>query len=149
MYVKTHPPVTVLYSQHQTSLQQLSQFVGTVVKDLCAEATQHNALISGAPIWIYHGMDGKPDTVFTLEIAIPIQGDFKPSRFAIKQLQPFKAVTHTHEGAWDTMSETYGEILHHIDANKIPMNEECREVYLNIDFQQQEYNVTQIQMGVI
>lgn len=149
MYVKTHPPITVLYSRHQTSIQQLSQFVGKVVKDLCAEAVQHNALISGAPIWIYHGADGKPDTVFTLDIAIPIQGQFESSRFAIKQLQPFKAVTHTHEGAWNSLTNTYQEIMHHIDANKIPMNEECREVYLNIDFQQPQYNVTQVQVGVI
>jgi effector-binding domain-containing protein len=149
MYVKTHPPVTVLYSQHQTTIPQLGQYIGTVVKDLCAEAVQNNALISGAPLWIYHGMDGKPDTVFTLTIAIPIQGQFQSSRFAIKQLPAFRAVTHTHEGAWDTLAETYQEVMHHIDANKIPMTEECREVYLNIDFQQQQYNVVQVQMGVI
>jgi effector-binding domain-containing protein len=149
MYVKTHPPVTILYSRHQTTIPQLSQFVGNVVKELYAEAVQHNVLISGAPIWIYHGADGKPDTVFTLDIAIPIQGHLESSRFAIKQLQPFKAVTHTHEGAWSSLTNTYQEIMQHIDANKIPMNEECREVYLNIDFQQPEYNVTQVQMGVI
>ncbi len=101
------------------------------------------------PLWIYHGMDGKPDNVFTLTIAIPIQGEFKPSRFSIKQLPAFKAVTHMHEGAWTGMTQTYGDILQHIDANKIPMTEECREIYLNIDFQQEENNVVQVQMGVI
>lgn len=149
MQVKTHPPVTVLYSQHRTTIQQLGQFVGTVVRDLCAEAVQHNALISGAPIWIYHGMDGRPDTIFTLEIAIPVQGNFTPSRFSIKQLPAFKALTHTHEGAWTRLPEAYGAILQHVDAYKIPINEECREVYLNIDLQQPEYNITQVQMGVI
>ncbi|WP_315819763.1 GyrI-like domain-containing protein [Paraflavitalea speifideaquila] len=94
-------------------------------------------------------MDGKPDNVFTLTIAIPIQGEFKPSRFSIKQLPAFKAVTHMHEGAWTGMTQTYGDILQHIDANKIPMTEECREIYLNIDFQQEENNVVQVQMGVI
>ena len=149
MYIKTHPPVTVLYSRHQTSIQQLNQFVGTVMKDMYAEAIQNNAMVSGALLWIYHGMDGKPDTIFTLEIAIPIQGNVQSSRFAIKQLPAFKAVTHIHEGAWSTLPEAYGQIMHHIDANKIPMNEECREVYLNIDFQQPENNVTQVQMGVV
>lgn len=149
MQVKTYPPVTVLYSQHRTTIQQLGDFVGTVVKDLCAEAVQHNALISGAPIWIYHGMDGRPDTVFTLEIAIPIQGQFSSSRFAIKQLPAFKALTHTHEGEWTRLPEAYGAIMQHIDNHKIPINEECREVYLNIDFQTPQYNITQVQMGVI
>lgn len=149
MQVKTYPPVTVLYSQHRTTIRQLGDLVGTVVKDLCAEAVQHNALISGAPIWIYHGMDGRPDTVFTLEIAIPIQGLFSSSRFAIKQLPAFKALTHTHEGEWTRLPEAYGAIMQHIDNHKIPINEECREVYLNIDFQTPQYNITQVQMGVI
>ncbi len=149
MHVKTHPPVTVLYSRHQTTIPQLSQFVGVVVKDLYAEAVQHNALISGAPIWIYHGADGKPDTVFTLDIAIPIQGHVESSRFAVKELPAFKALTTTHEGAWHTLTRTYQDIMQHIDSHKIPMIEECREVYLNIDFQQPEHNVTQVQMGVL
>lgn len=149
MQVKTLPPVTVLYSQHRTTIRQLSDLVGVVVKDLCAEAVKYNALISGAPIWIYHGMDGKPDTVFTLEIAIPIQGEFAPSRFAIKQLPAFKAITHTHEGDWTRLPEAYGAMLQHIDNHKIPLNEECREVYLNIDLRQPEHNITQVQMGVL
>jgi effector-binding domain-containing protein len=149
MHVKVHPPITVLYSQHQTSIQQLNQLVGTVMKDLHAEIVQNNAMISGSTLWIYHGMDGKPDTVFTLEIAVPIQGKVSSSRFATKQLPAFKALTHTHEGPWSTMPEAYGDIMHHIDANKIPLTEESREVYLNIDFEQPENNVTQVQMGVI
>lgn len=148
MYVKTHPPVTVLYSRHQTTIPQLNQFAGTVVKDLYAEAVRNNALISGAPLWIYHGADGKPDTVFTLDIAIPIQGPIASSRFAIKELPAFKALTTTHEGAWNTLPGTYQSIMQHIDINKIPITEECREVYLNIDLQQPEYNVTQVQMGI-
>jgi len=150
MQVKTQPPVTILYSTHQTTIQQLSQFVGSVMKDLYAEAAEQDVLVSGPPSWIYHGMDGKPDTVFTLEIALPVQGAFiKPGRFAVKQLPPFKAVTHTHEGAWTALPEAYGQVIQYIDAHKIPMNEECREVYINIDFQNPENNITQIQMGVV
>jgi effector-binding domain-containing protein len=149
MHVKTHPPVTILYSTHQTSIQQLSDFVGVVMKDLCAEAVSNNALISGPPCWIYHGMDGKPNTIFTLEIAIAVQGEIKSTRFPTKQLPAFKAVTYTHEGSWSSMPQAYGQIMHHIDANKIPMNEECREYYLNIDFQNPENNITQIQVGVV
>jgi len=149
MYLKTHPPMTVLYSQHETTIQHLSEFVGIVLQDLCAEAIANKAVISGPVIWVYHGMDGKPDTVFTLTIALPIQGEFTPARFAIKQLPAFKAVTHTHEGPWNTLTETYEEIMHHIDANKIPITEESREVYLNIDFKHPQHNITQVQMGVV
>lgn len=149
MQIKTYPPVTVLYSSHQTTISQLAQFVGVIAKDLIAEAVQNNALISGPIIWIYHGMDGKPDTLFTLEIAVPIQGDFTPTRFAIKQLAAFKALNHTHEGPWQEMPQSYGEIMQHIDLHKIPLTEESREIYLNIDFQQPEHNITHIQVGVV
>src|SRR3990170_1354242 len=99
MTTKTHPPLTVLYSTHQTSIRELNQFVGTVMKDLYVEAA-NNTIVSGPVYWIYHGMDGKPDTTFTLEIALPIQGPFQPSRFSIKELPSFKTVAHIHEGAW-------------------------------------------------
>ncbi len=149
MDIKTHPSVTVLYSTHQTTIGQLEQFVGTVIKDLCAEAVSNNAMISGPLYWVYHGMDGKPDTVFTLEIALPVQGSFQSSRFAIKQLPAFKALTHTHQGAWEQLPVVYGQILQQIDVRKIPMNEECREVYINIDFQEPANNITEVQMGIL
>lgn len=149
MHVKTHPPVTVLYSTHRTTISQLAQFVGTIAKDLCAEAVQHNALISGPIIWIYHGLDGKPDTVFTLDIAIPVQGEFTPTRFALKQLPAFKALTHNHEGPWTDLPLAYGQLMQHVDNNKIPLTEESREVYYNIDLRHPQYNITQLQIGVV
>ena len=147
MYIKTHPPVTVLYSTHRVTLKELNQ-LQNVVKELYAEAAA-NAFISGPLYWIYHGADGKPDTEFTLEIAVPVQGAVNASKFQVKQLSPFKAVTHRFEGSYDQLYAAYGDIMHHIDSNKIPINEESREVYLNVDFQQPENNVTEIQMGVL
>jgi effector-binding domain-containing protein len=148
MKIKTHPPLTVLYSTHRTTIQQLNQFVGTVMKDLYTEAA-NSTLVSGPVYWIYHGMDGKPDTEFTLEIALPIQGKFESSKFSIKDLPAFKTVTHVHEGAWEQLHATYGQMMQHIEANKIPMKDECRELYLNIDFQKPENNITEVQVGIL
>lgn len=148
MTVKTHPPLTVLYSTHQTTIQQLNEFVRTVTRDLYAEAAT-NTLVSGPLYWIYHGMDGKPDTVFTLEIALPVQGTFQSSRFAIKELPAFKTITHIHEGAWEQLNATYGQMMQHIEANKIPMKDECRELYLNVDLQKPENNITEVQVGIL
>ena len=147
MKIKTHPPVTVLYSSHRTTLKELKQ-LQPVVKDLYTEAA-NNALISGPLYWIYHGADGKPDTEFTLEIAIPIQGQYSSSKFLTKQLTPFKAVTCLYEGSYDQIYAGYSEILQYIDAHKIPINEESRELYLNVDFQQPENCVTEIQVGAL
>lgn len=148
MTIKTHPPLTVLFSTHQTTMPQLEQLVGTVMKDLYSEAAQ-NTMVSGPVYWIYHGMDGKPDTVFTLEISVPIQGKFESSKFSIKELPAFKTVTHVHEGSWEQLHSTYGQIMKHIESNKIPIIDECRELYLNIDFQKPENNITEVQVGIL
>lgn len=148
MILKTHPPLTVLYSTHQTSLSELEKYVGTVMKDLHLEAA-NNSIVSGPVYWIYHGADGKPETVFTLEIALPIQGIFKSSKFYIKELPAFKTLSHIHEGAWEQLYATYTNMFKHIEANKIPIKDECREIYTNIDFHRPENNITEVQVGIL
>lgn len=145
MDVKTLPGVTVLYSSHQTTLKELNQF-GNVMKELFAEAAT-KSIVSGPLYWIYHGVDGKPDTVFTLDIAVPIQGAVASSKFSVKQLLPFKAITHRHEGAWDNIPKSFDSIMQFVDSKKIPLRDEYREMYLNIDFQHPENNITEMQMG--
>ena len=148
MQIKTHPPITVLYSTHRTTIKDLPQFIGTVMKDLYSEAASHTT-VSGPVYWMYHGMDGNPDTIFTLEIALPIQGEYPASRFAIKQLPAFKAISHIHEGNWGQLHATYAEMMQHLEANKLPLKDECREIYINIDFQKPENNITEVQVGIL
>jgi effector-binding domain-containing protein len=139
----------VLYSSHQTTIPQLGNFVGTIAKELYAEATALGVLVSGPQYWIYHGMDGNSDTVFTLEISLPIQGDISVCKFGVKEIPGFKAVSHWHQGAWERMPESYGAILQHIEQYKIAMTDECREVYYNVDFNRPEHNRVEIQLGIV
>lgn len=148
MTIKTHPPLTVLFSTHKTTIQELDPLVGTVMKDLYTEASK-NTVVTGPVYWIYHGADGRPDTIFTLEIALPIQGVFESSRFQTKVLPAFKSVSHVHEGVWQQLPITYAQMMQHIEANKIPLKDECRELYLNIDFQKPENNITEVQVGIL
>jgi len=149
MEIKTHPPVTVLYIAHQTTLNTLHQYVGTTIRDLLAEAAEQKALISGPVYWVYRGSDGKPDTMFTLEIALPVQGVATSKKFAVKQLPAFKALVHEHVGAWEDLPGVYGQLLKYIDDRKIAINDECREIYVNIDFENPANNITTVQMGVV
>ena len=148
MKIKTHPPLRVLSSLHQTTLQQLGPLVRTVMNDLYIEAAG-KTIVSGPVYWIYHGANGKPDTVFTLEIALPIQGFFQPSKFVVKDIPAFKSLSHVHEGSWDQLYATYEQIMQHIEANKIPMKDESRELYINIDFQNPANNITEVQVGIL
>lgn len=140
--------MTVLYSTHQTTIGQLGQYIGQAVKALYAEAAKNEVLVAGPAYWIYYGMDGHPDTVFTLEIAIPIQGKIVDSRFATRELAPFKAACHVHEAAWSRMSDAYAQLMQFIASKNLGMTGECRELYLNIDFEHPENNLTEIQVGI-
>ncbi len=42
-----------------------------------------------------------------------------------------------------------GSLLKYIDDRKIAINDECREIYVNIDFQNPGNNITTVQMGVL
>lgn len=139
----------VLYSSHQTTIPQLGNFVAVVAKELYAEASKLGVLVSGPQYWIYHGMDGNNGTVFTLEIAVPVQGDIPSTKFQVKEVPAYKSLSHLHTGAWEQMPASYGAVLGHIEQNKIAMNDECRECYLNVDFANPENNRVEIQMGIL
>lgn len=149
MKTVTQPAMTVLYSSHQTTIMQLSHFVGTIAKQLYAEATRLGLLVSGPQYWMYHGMDGNPETVFTLEIALPVQGETSGSSFPVKELLPFHSLVHTHAGAWEKMPESYQQLMAYIGENKIVLSGEYREVYLNVDFTHPENNRVEIQAGIL
>ncbi len=139
----------VLYSHHRTTIPELVQWVGSVAKQLYAEALNSGAMISGPQYWVYHGMDGKDETVFDLEIALPIQGAVHSTKFKVKELQPLRSLSHWHEGPWENMPATYGAMLQHIELHKIPMVDECREIYYNVDFDNPENNRVEIQLGIM
>lgn len=139
----------VLYSSHQTTIPQLGEFVGTVAKELYAEASLLGVLVSGPQYWIYHGMDGNNDTIFTLEISLPVQGELASTKFGVKELPALKAVSHWHKGPWEKMPESYSAILQHIEQHKIAMTDECREIYYNVDFSRPENNQVEIQLGIL
>lgn len=146
MHIKTYPPLMVLSSIHQTTISQLQQF-GPVMAELYAVAGR-KSFINGPLHWIYYGMDGNPDKEFTLEIAIPIRRAIQSTKFKVKELDFFKAITFPHEGLWEHLPGSHAQIMTRLAEHDIPVTNECREVFLNIDFSQPEKNMTEIQIGV-
>lgn len=146
MNIQTYSPLTVLYSTHQTTLQQLPTF-NTVMADLYAEAGR-KGIIAGPLYRIYHDMNGRPDALFTLELAIPVKKSFRSNKFKLKQLDFFKAVTFPHKGLWEQLPGSHALLMERLAEHRIPVTNECREVFLNIDLNEPMRNVTEIQIGV-
>lgn len=104
--------------------------------------------INGPLYRIYRGMDGRPDTLFTLEIAIPVRRAFRSQQFNIKELDPFRAITFPHEGPWEQLPGSHALIMEQLSRHHIPITNEYREVFLNIDVNEPANHITEIQIGV-
>lgn len=150
MQIKTHPPMTVLYSTHQTTFGELIKFAGVTVKELYKYVVDLDLLICGPQYWFYYGVDGNPETVFTLEIALPVQGKIpsSPPPF-FKELPPFKCLSARHEGPWEQMSGVYGKMMEMIGEKGFAMNGIFSEAYLHVDFVQPDNNITEVQIGLL
>jgi effector-binding domain-containing protein len=149
MEIKTFNPFTVLYFTKQITMAELFIFVRTKARELYTDALHSDLEIVGPVYWIYYGMDGNPETIFTLEIALPITEPISyQGNFAIKKLNPFKCISAVLSGSWENLPATYGTIFGEIGQKAHTPSGECREIYLHMDFNNPENNITEIQVGI-
>jgi effector-binding domain-containing protein len=149
MISKHVPLIPVLSFTTRTSLKEIGRFTGTVARQLYAEAARQELLPTGPLQWIYIGADGKPDTLFALEIALPVYGQSKGvSLFLHKELPPFECVSVLHHGAWDHLYETYDRLIDEISSKGKKLTGFCREQYLYMDFDIPANNITEVQVGI-
>lgn len=149
MEIKTQEPVKVLFKSVQTTLKTLKENVGETPDKFYEVAAQANLTPSAPQYWRYLGADGNPDTVFTMEMGLPISGDGHPAEFGIKEYPSFKYVSAIHNGPWDTISTTYGKIIGWLKMNRYNMANECREVYMVVDEANPENHRTEVQVGIL
>jgi len=149
MLIKEIKPVSVLYFTQKTTLNGLGQYVRTVARQLYREACRADLEVTGPIYWLYYGMDGQPDTEFTLEIALPVtEPNAYAGEFSTKALPSFRCVSGLHTQAWEEMPETYGQLISELTAHGCTMNGICREVYVQMDFKTPGNNVTEVQIGI-
>jgi len=149
METKLLPPVKVLYYSTQTTLKTLGEYVLNIAKQLYTESARLDLLPTGPIYWLYYGADGNPDTIFTLEIALPVNHTpIRASIFKYKVLPAFNCIDTVHYGKWETLPATYQKLIPQIMTNGHALSGFTREVYLNIDLNHPQYNITQVQVGV-
>ena len=149
MTQKTTPAIPVIFFTTRTTLKELPNYVVKVAKELYAEAVANDLLPAGPLHWVYIGADGKPDTVFTLEIALPVSGPLKKeSVFLQKELPSFTSLSATHNGAWDHLYETYEKLIDEVMVKGNKLSGICRELYHRIDLANPQHNITEVQVGI-
>ena len=122
---------------------------GTVMRDLYRYVTDLDLLVCGPQYWFYYGLDGRPDTKFTLEIALPVQGKIPTAVLPFfKHIPAFRCLSSRHEGPWGGLAEEYRRMLQHINDNELKMNGIYAESFLHIDFDEPANQITEIQIGL-
>ncbi|GAB3249272.1 hypothetical protein GCM10027347_06260 [Larkinella harenae] len=151
MQIKHAPSVTALAFSTRTTLPELNSFVRTVARRLYQEAARLDLEITGPIIWQYEGVDGRPETVFTLDILLPIQtiqgqpGD----SLVVKRFEAFSCISAEHPGPWDELVTVYPALRAQLLQEGYQQGALSREVYTNIDFENPANNVTEIQVQIL
>jgi len=150
MTIKTQPAINLLCFSTETSLIGLGQFVRVKASEIYNEAVKSNLEITGPIYWIYYGMDGYPETNFKLDIGVPVQKSKTTSNgFSCKTFEKMEFATCIHVGSWEKFPQSYAVLIKEIMDSGRSLNGITREVYINIDFDNPENNLTEIQLGLV
>lgn len=148
MIIKETQPFNALIFKTQATLPELMNY-GSVANELCNEAEKLGIQPTGALQWNYYGIDGKPETVFTLEITLPIQEEnVEIQGFEWKQVPAFKCLSLVHEGPWENLPQAYNKAMGYLATNGLTMTYACREIYLTMNSEKGADNTTEIQIGI-
>lgn len=152
MRITTVKAKKVMKFTTNATLKDLDKYTGTKPTELYIEAQRCGYQTMEPQIWQYTGPDGKPDTVFKLEIMLPIMGDgngLKPEGFEIDEVGEFKALQTLHEGPWAELGPVYCKLMKHVADNALQPTGVTREVYVRCDFENQENCITEVLIGLV
>jgi putative intracellular protease/amidase/effector-binding domain-containing protein len=148
--IQTVPPMHFFSRSFQTDLAGLFPLIRTVAKDIFREAIANDLEIAGPIHWHYYNFDGQPNSIFTLEIGVPITTvKSVPVPYDCKTLPAFSCVSQQLLGSWEKMAPKYHEIISGILPAGLKMSGNNREQYIHCDFDNPEANVTNIQVGIL
>lgn len=143
-------PFHFFYRRYETNYAGMLELVRTAIKVVYQQAVEADLEICGGAQWHYHGFDGQPDTVFTLDIGLPVtEVKTVTTPWQCETLPPFKCVSMQHHGSWDLLANTYGKLFTGMEMLGLQMNGYTREQYLQYNFEHPEQNITNVQIGVI
>lgn len=148
MEIKTQQPFKAIYTRRKATLKTLSESIGHVAQSLFEDAVAAKLLPAGPVYWVYYDMDGNPDKEFDLDIVIPVQGEGKPEKFELTEMPEFKFASTTHIGDWSKFGGTYEQLIGTLMSKGEEMTGICRELYINIDMEHADRNITEIQVGI-
>lgn len=146
--LKTIKPITFLFYRTETTMAELINQL-TIGQQLYKEAVDQHLLIGGPIHWHYSNFEG-PEKPFTLEVALPVDKSIPDydGPFHFKRTEDFACACLTHEGKWSDLPKSYDKLVEFANKQgKTPLPI-AREIYVQADIENQESNITEIQLGI-
>jgi effector-binding domain-containing protein len=125
--IKSVPAQSVASVRDTVSIEGLGQLFGEVFGYL----GQRGIGPAGPPVGIYHDQEFREEAV-DVEIAVPVAGSVpEGERVKARELPGTEQMAClVHEGGYETVGGTYGQLMKWIEANGYRIAGPCREVYL-------------------
>jgi DNA-binding transcriptional MerR regulator len=143
--IKKVPPIVVASVRDTVPVTQIGQLFGEVF----AYLDQHKVSPAGPTVGIYYDEEFHEEAV-DVEAAVPV-AEAVPSGERVKG-QELPAVEEVaciiHEGNFDNLSGTYGQLMAWVEANGYRLAGPIREVYVQFTGPDATNNITEIQLPV-
>jgi effector-binding domain-containing protein len=125
--IKTIPAQSVASVRDTVPVGGLGQLFGEVFGYL----GQRGVNPVGPPVGIYHDQEFREEAV-DAEVAVPVAGSVpEGERVKARELPGAEQMAClVHEGSYETVGGTYGQLMKWIEANGYRVTGPCREVYL-------------------
>lgn len=95
------------------------------------------------------GADGRPETKFTLEVALPILGKIPSAVLPyFKRIPAFRCLSSRYQGPRKGIAAEYQRMMRHISDNQLKPSGIYSESFLHIDFDDPANQITEIQIGI-
>jgi DNA-binding transcriptional MerR regulator len=123
--------------------------IGQLFDEVFAYLGQHSVNPAGPTMGIYYDEEFREEAV-DVETAVPVSESVPTGeRLKSRELPAVEEMACiVHEGTFDTLAGTYGQLMAWIEANGYRMNGPIREVYVQFTGPDATTNITEIQLTV-
>lgn len=124
------PSETVARVRRKIPVHEMPEFFGEAFEQVMKTVPEAGGAVSGPPFGWYHG---KPADTVDVSAGFPVAGDVHaPDGGVVVEERPGgRAAVAVHVGPYDTLDDTYGQVMAWIAGRSLEPREDMWEEYLS------------------
>lgn len=139
-----------VHVETKTTLPTVGETMRTQFDPFVEKAAKAGTQWSGAPIFVYRGVDGTPDKQFDLLLGLPMnEGGRAPEGSQTVTLPTFRCASVYYTGPVSGIPQGWQALMEKASAMNLRFTDEGRELYLYWEGDDSPNNVVELQIGVL